>query len=623
MKSKMLFSKDLMFNQVRKFAPVALIYGILMFFATNMILLLPKGQGMRLDDQFLYYNPLMILLTMTIPIFLGVMYNYLFSPKGISGTLTLPFTRTQIFFSHYFAGIFLLVLPIALNTVLSLIIVAVRSSLEASMMMVLITGLHFMWMNIIIFTVSSLIATMVSSLIVHIGLTYSLLVIPPVTFMVFMQGLVNKLVYGITLADEVPSLIMKLSSPIMLFDFDGGLFDIGGNGVYYIGYSLFACLFGLFLAWLSHKKRHMENVHNWVAFGWLGKVIQYAFSIVGAILCAAFFTNMLDTNMALPWLLLGALVGYIVTSVFLLKSINILSQWKGFAFLSAIILIISGVLYFDVLGIESKVPNTSDIAEVEVYSYTLRQFGLNDTSVITNEDDINKVINLHQGIVDNYKEDRKEGSYTFRIEYTYKNGRRLQRQYYLPGKIMKENLKTLFDVNEAKLMNLPKDMKDYDFVQVNSRKGDVVITEDDKMKVFLEKVQEDLNNMTYEQRKDAFHISEFIVRYTSEAQRDKGFNSIYMSLTSAHVETLRWLEANDLLNDIRFNKDELQETIITFDDNSTQTIEDPDLRYYYYEHLVEYKYGDNDLFDDDDYVDITIETSKELIYGYVKESFIK
>ena len=64
------------------------------------------------------------------------------------------------------------------------------------------------------------------------------------------------------------------------------------------------------------------------------------------------------------FILVGGFIGYFVAAMLLTKSFRVFHQWKGFALLAAVLIVLCGLIEFDVFGLEKFIPEADEIEAV-------------------------------------------------------------------------------------------------------------------------------------------------------------------------------------------------------------------------------------------------------------------
>ena len=102
------------------------------------------------------------------------------------------------------------------------------------------------------------------------------------------------------------------------------------------------------------------------------------------------------------------------------KSFRVLKAWKGGAVMTAVMLVLCLACLMDVFGVVNRVPNLSRVESVRVsismgYPYDGGQYLSAD---LTDPAQIEKILALHQAIVDNREDNRRNGVHDGTNDYT-------------------------------------------------------------------------------------------------------------------------------------------------------------------------------------------------------------
>ena len=215
-----------------------------------------------------------------------------------------------------------------------------------------------------------------------------------------------------------------------------------------VGVALLGC------AWALYRSRRSESAGDVVAVGWMKPIFRYGVSVCGAMagglaLYAIFWGQFQNGNYydVLPLAVCMAVAGticYYVASMLLTKSLRVFrGSWKGLGLVAVSVALICGVMHFDVLGVEKRVPEVADVERVNLYTCS------NNYDFYPGEDDalIEQVRAIHSRIVADeayvrsmdelqyiaYEEDENISRMnTYRVTYYLKNGLEVERSYYVP-----------------------------------------------------------------------------------------------------------------------------------------------------------------------------------------------
>lgn len=153
------------------------------------------------------------------------------------------------------------------------------------------------------------------------------------------------------------------------------------------------------IAFFAFKKRKAESAGDIVVFKFLQPIFKYCVAFCSSLLftrlmlSALNFTNDVITHRNLPlvclMLIVNTALGYFITEMLIQKKFNVFKRtWKGCAVIATLIVAAMCFVEFDVLGIETDIPDIDSITSVHVLG----------TNGATYEElsDIENAIALHQ-----------------------------------------------------------------------------------------------------------------------------------------------------------------------------------------------------------------------------------
>jgi len=190
-------------------------------------------------------------------------------------------------------------------------------------------------------------------------------------------------------------------------------------------------------ALLLYRRRHLETAGDIVAVKAMRPVFKY-----GVAACVGLFFGSLMREMfgfenggMMVAIVLWAIVGYFVAQMLLDKTIRVFKKWKGAAAVVAAFVVLFAVIGLDLTGYEKRIPDPSQVESVQVVGLVGEPWdsGASLHVNLTGQDTIAQVVVLHEAIV-KYGEDGENdnGNYnwhTFRVDYTLKSGRKIERSY--------------------------------------------------------------------------------------------------------------------------------------------------------------------------------------------------
>ena len=367
----------------------------------------------------------------------AIMFSYLAKVNSTTAMHTMPFSRKSLFLTNYFSGLLLIVLPVAVNSLITICLrpmvvnanVFGSSGSIAKIFTVKAILFTLLWNFVImLFTYSiSVLAGMVSgNTIIHILTAGAMNFILPVMWLA-MMGYGELFLYGFDFSDNLWEQIGTMH-PVMygvIHSFVGYNYQIGWLTIaIYIAVAIAISV----IAYIFYQKRELERAGDSYVFKFIKYIIAFIFTFIPATGMAVL---MVELNHGL-WigLAIGGFVGFIIGWMIINKSFKIFNL-KGlvtFIICAAITLLVALGFKFDILGFEKRVPNEENIDSV---SYSCSYVG-NDwwDEEVRTADNIRNLRGIHQGIID-LKDDPREGEgfEYMSIIYNLKNGKTMTRRY--------------------------------------------------------------------------------------------------------------------------------------------------------------------------------------------------
>jgi len=376
--------------------------------------------------------------------------SHLYNNRSANFMGALPCRREGQFLSTYLAGLTILIGPNLVIFLLTLLIEAVAGTVVWSSLLFWLAALCAMEFFFYSFAVClGQFAGHILALPVFYGIFNA--------FVVAVYSLLNYVLdvyyFGFNGLSGVGEDIVSWCTPVIPFlqmdiDFieENGVLMVDAEGLWVaavyaaVAVALTAC------ALLLYRRRHLETAGDIVAVRAMRPVFKY-----GVALCVGLFFGFLVDQMfglgelgMMIAIVIWGIVGYFVAQMLLDKSIRVLKKWKGAAAVTAVFLLLFAVIGFDLTGFESRVPSVSSVASAEIgglYGGVHYDSGNSLTGVVlTDPADIEAVVALHQGIVeqgeqgeDGYYYD-EYGNYlkefvSFRVTYTLNSGATMSRRY--------------------------------------------------------------------------------------------------------------------------------------------------------------------------------------------------
>jgi len=217
-------------------------------------------------------------------------------------------------------------------------------------------------------------------------------------------------------------------------------YSIDVEGLWIAGVYAIVGLVLAMCALLLYRRRHMETAGDIVAVKAMHPVFKYGVSVCAGLSLGILTVMMLGLGeiALMIAIIIWAVIGYFVAQMLLDKTVRVFKKWKGAMAVAGAFLIMFAVIGFDLTGYETRVPSVNEIKEVSISDITAYPWDSSSSLngvVLTDPEDIEKVIALHEAIV-YFGEDGEPQTdsyyanyFNFTVYYTLKSGRVIQRSY--------------------------------------------------------------------------------------------------------------------------------------------------------------------------------------------------
>lgn len=372
-------------------------------------------------------------------------FAYLHNTRSAYMLHAFPVTRDRLYGANLLSGLLFFLVPLAGVTALNMPCIATTGVISgygvAEVMRATLFGSG-------LFVLEYLFYYGLAVLCMHItgNTIYSVLIYFTTNFLTLLvdwlvRVLVEPLLYGCDIA-ATGSLAMKFS-PSITYIMLGEEIDAGGDASAAIYFGVLAALGVLFAlaAWGLYRRRRLESCGEAIAFPFLRPVFQYLLTLLASltigILTAvlAFNDAYLDGNLipTLGCLLFGGFVGFFGAEMMLRRSRHVFKKraWIGFLCFAAVATLGLTAVHRDWFGLISYVPETDEIASVELYE---RYSGSVPSLWLTEEAEIEEMREIHAMITQDYLENGAsdtwhEDDIYLQLNYYLKNGEVVERYY--------------------------------------------------------------------------------------------------------------------------------------------------------------------------------------------------
>ena len=416
----------------------------------------------------------------------AVLFSYLHRKRQSSFYHSIPSTRNALYLSSYLSGVLFYVLPWAIVTAISAIIILIMRNgdlhavgcflgVSSYRLLLYITFLTFASMGMVLCGRT------------FFGLLTGLLltVIIPMTEVLFL-ALISPTLFGISGMDEM--IHFFLSPFYLLYPSIDETKDIGIAMAKAGGYAIASLLLSFLTLWI-HRTRKEEHVGQNLVFPQTLPVVQFFLTPVFILICLApvslFITDRFPIFIIIPL----TIPAFFLARMLVLRNRKVFGKKDIMGCIGYVLLITALILCFrlDLLGINRRVPDANGVQQVSVCVNGI-DFKSQDP------EDIAEVIAIHDRIISQKDSLQKEQNDPYddfitelRIDYTLNRNRTLSRTYYLSD-LSHEASKEIIELAETYLCsgNNPQQRLD----QIRQNAGDISFwTEDDNYRINLSTLQ--------------------------------------------------------------------------------------------------------------------------------------
>ena len=370
-------------------------------------------------------------------------FSYLYASRSCNMMHAFPVKRTELFATHYVSGILFMIVPQVIAYLISL---AVCGVLDIPNMKYLgIWLLLMIGMTFLFYSIAGFCCMLTGNLFAAIGF-FALFNVIYAAVAAMWVYLADRICYGIGSNVDIPGMAL---SPILWLSSGGVLgtdyeivdlvlTEITITGGKTVGLYCIPAVIFILLSVLLYKRRHLECAAEVSAHKFVKPLLRWMATILAGMGLALLFTETFFSGMQhyliiwiLAWIVISWAI-FFVLEMIINKKFRVFKKCRflEWGLCAAAILIVAGLLEFDAFGIEKKMPALADIKGVDVSA--------NSDMVLTEPEDIQRVLEIHQTILD--EKNAYEDAYyalgqttcTVDIVYYLADGERLIRSYPVP-----------------------------------------------------------------------------------------------------------------------------------------------------------------------------------------------
>ena len=454
-----------------RFWPLWSLYGVIWFLILTVGILNSRGIYDALPDNYyptgyvVYAIPMGILLSLGFGVLCAMaVFSYLYSSRPVGLMHALPIRREGLFLTNYLSGLSFFVLPILVVALLTL-----GAELYAGHGVDLTSLFLWGWCQCMVslfFYSFAVFCAMFTGHILALPAFYGILNGLVFGLDALFRELARIFLFGFYTSYQLNPWVEWLTPTLCYIDRMGstGSPNYHFTGLLPVFVYMLAGLVFTGLALLLYRRRHLETAGDVVAVSWLRPIFKYGVAFCSAVVIGTFLWSVFlpQVSHSILWsllffLLLTGALGYFIAEMLLCKSFRVFRQgWKGC--LCFLILLTLGVstLEVDPIGFEVRVPQAQQVVEVRLDTPSFAPYdGASSPSVLRREEDIARLVELHQTIIDHqsqlesaervsshsyvsqqvgdYMVDvETSGSFYFSFTYLFRDGGTMRRSYRIP-----------------------------------------------------------------------------------------------------------------------------------------------------------------------------------------------
>ena len=356
-----------------------------------------------------------------------ILFSYLFQTRSANMIHAFPVTRDGLFLTHTAAGILVSLVPNLLITLFTILCIPSGHALSVFQWLFVMTAQYLFF-----FGFAACLAQLTGH-ILALPILYFILNFAVVVQELCLRQMLVSWVFGL---EQFSSLNLSFLSPVVyIFRNANDFYGYDRELIYHL-ILLAVGVILLALSWILYRHRKMECAGDVIAFRILRPIALILFTIGCSIVLGiliALILSAFDLDALAPFslalcMMVGAFFGYFGGQMALKKKLNVFRrEWIGYGAFVLAILLLMAVCHLDLFRFSRYIPAEDDIATAFMdYSYYEGKYEADDPEVIAAIRDVHRQITEKRPLVS----PDHSGSQIL-IRYVLKNGRRVNRCYYL------------------------------------------------------------------------------------------------------------------------------------------------------------------------------------------------
>ena len=567
------YNKELVKQIGRSAGWISVVYflGLLIALPIRILMMYSDKQNLpitKADSLFQYNFTLQMPLLITVPVLMAIfLFRYLHVKKATDLMHSLPLKREKLFHHYALSGITLLVLPVI---VIAIILLFTQTGMDLGNYFRKVDILYWagttILINLILYTVSVMVAVMTGMSVVHLVLTYALLFFPVgITVLVFFN--LNILLYGFP-SDVFLAMQLEKMSPLTYATVLQGRPFTWSVAVVYGGIALI-------LYWLSlyfYRKRKVEAASEAIAFANMREIFKYGVTFSLMLVGGAYFYQVSFSS--LGWAIFGyviaAAAGYFLAEMVLQKNWRVFGKVKGLAIYLLVFILVT-VAVKSMGFYENRIPSQTDVKNVLLGNnpsmfQTSSGFngGIYRPLSMKSQVSIEAVRKLQQQIVANQKinqrnENRRED---FMIKYELNDGSTMLREYRVDKRLYADTFKTIYETADYKRST----NEIFQIKQNEVQSISILANSPDERKVIVyepQEVKQVIDLLKADILAESYADSEYYKGRGSSIVIDLGKNrQVSLEFKPTYRQLTKWLEEKNLLEKAKVTADDLDHMVV-------------------------------------------------------------
>lgn len=581
-----LFNKSILKSDIKRFWWIALLESLFIF-GTSVVPLWENCKDADIiGSSYLWCVPtwkngsIVLLILFAIGVGVGL-FTYMHFSASVSMHHSIPVKRKTILSTKLLTGLILTVVPIVINAVIFTL-----TFIDPTFREFYGIGDVFCWLasgvlyTLVLLSLTTVVNMMTGNPVGTLIFTGGFAVLPLV-FCSFFEAFFGIELFGYT--ERIMNVIDKIYiAEDSLVTFPYFLIYIAITAV---------CLSG---AYMLYKKRKLENHGEVIAFSWLKPVFIAIVAVLASMASYLYFRGIMGIESILSLIPIG-LLGTVIAYMIARKQLSLRGVLKPALIYVVCALAFCAVIHFDLTGFERRVPDTEDIAKVQIvrdgtptHQYYIKGERINfildsglDKSFIA-KTDIENVKALHQHLIDE-KDSTDRRNAVLPIVYTLKDGSTIEREYCVDFNLDKEYLKPIYETPQMKAELFPiADGRERNFTRltiqdrrINSGADVTLYPNDEYMQKLIDALEADIAATKYGEfvsnsgastRINIFYINKYTVdRGNIEDFRDIWTDNSEYSIRTSYKNTMAVLNEMGFYSTIPTSSDIAKATVTTWD----------------------------------------------------------